>query len=57
VSAPAGRREHAPAETAAREYLEASAAEVEAALRGPRSAHDQAVDAGRESYPEGQRGQ
>jgi hypothetical protein len=56
-AAPAARREQAPAETANREYREAQAAEVEAALTGPVSNHSAAMDAGRESYPDGQRGQ
>jgi hypothetical protein len=60
VSTPPGaaaRREQSPRETASWQYAQDQAAETVAQLTGPVSNHDAALDAGRESYPEGQRGQ
>jgi hypothetical protein len=50
------RQSQAPYETAAGQYTADAAAQVVAELTGPVSNHAREVDAGRESYPPGQRG-
>ena len=50
------RQAQAPAETAAGQYAADAAAQVVAELTGPVNNHSREVDAGRESYPPGQRG-